>query len=156
MTSGHLEEGACLCGDVPSFAENRSACALVRPVYGALACSSSRHVGKASCRRPRRTTSGGYSALGGKDGQRRRGPAGPRHSGRSETVVLAHHLGGAFADDGAGSLGVAGGDPRHDRAVGHPQPADAVDPQRRVHDRQVVPAHLRGTCLLYTSPSPRD
>ena len=45
-------------------------------------------------------------------------------------------------------MAVAGRDNRHDARVRHPQPGDAAHPELRVHDGEVIGAHLAGARLV--------
>src|SRR5512147_1691952 len=60
------------------------------------------------------------------------------------SAKFQYRPGALLGDDVRGGVGVAGGDPRHDRRVDDPQAVDSVDPQLVVHHRHGIVAHLAG------------
>jgi hypothetical protein len=60
-------------------------------------------------------------------------------------------LSGTFADDDAGSHGIAGSHARHDRAVCDAKFLDSIDLKLAVYDRQGIAPHFRGTRLMMVS-----
>src|SRR5882762_8645588 len=63
-------------------------------------------------------------------------------------VFLLEHFCGTFADDDAGSHGIAGGHARHDRAVRNAKVFDPIDLKLTVYDRHRIAPHFRGTRLM--------
>src|SRR6266436_7336743 len=68
---------------------------------------------------------------------------------RSLKLMLSpQNLCGAFADNDAGSHGVAGRHARHDRSIGNTQVFDSIDLEVGVYDQHGVTPHFGGTRLM--------
>src|SRR5260221_10276719 len=63
-------------------------------------------------------------------------------------MIGSEYFSGAFADNDAGSHGVACRHARHNRGVGNTQVFDSVDLEIAVYHRQWVTSHLGGTALM--------
>jgi hypothetical protein len=63
-------------------------------------------------------------------------------------MLRPQDLGDTLANDDAGSHGVAGGHPWHDRAIRHTKVADSIDVQMAIHHRQGISAHLGRAGLM--------
>src|SRR5258708_19361714 len=63
-------------------------------------------------------------------------------------MLRPQDLGATLANDDAGSHGVAGGHPWHDRAIRHTKVADSIDVQMAIHHRQGISAHLGRAGLM--------
>src|SRR5262249_5722761 len=63
---------------------------------------------------------------------------------RGAPAKFQERLSPFLGNDIRGGVGVAGGDPRHDRGVDDAQPAEAAHPQLVVDDRERVAPHLAG------------
>src|ERR1700730_1809864 len=63
-------------------------------------------------------------------------------------MIGSEYFYGAFADNDAGSHGIAGRHSWHNRGVGNTQVFDSIDLEVGVYDRHGVTPHLGGTALM--------